>query len=140
MRKNVSLIFVTLLLVSSLMAYAGGSDENFVHMLPQDYVDVSENITFDGVILRSDCNHADGEAYPDRFEQYACHKYVEYVVTCVECGAFLRNENTHYGTNSNHKDYGYYEHGELFKKNGIWYLPTYCPGCGDFLGNSVYRP
>ena len=36
MRKIVSLIFVGLLLMSSLLAYAGGSDESYVHTLPQD--------------------------------------------------------------------------------------------------------
>ena len=141
MRKIVSLLFVALLLMTSLMAYAGGSDENFVHTLPQDYVDVSENTTFEVGMPRIDCNHTYGEVYRDRVEQYACRRYVEYTeISCLECGAFLRNENTHYGTNAEHKDYGYYEHGELFKENGVWYLPTYCPGCGDFLGNSVYRP
>lgn len=129
MRKIVSLIFVGLLLMSSLLAYAGGSDESYVHTLPQDCVDISEHTTFDGVMPRIDCNHTYGEVYRDRFEQYDCFEYVEYTeVSCVECGTFLRNENTHYGSNTEHKDYGYYEYGEMFKNNGVWYLPTYCPG------------
>lgn len=38
MRKIASLLVVGLLLMTSMMAFAGGSDENFVHTLPEEFV------------------------------------------------------------------------------------------------------
>lgn len=141
MRKFVSLLFVGLLLTSSLIALAGGSDEDFTHTLPEEMVDSAAPLTApsEGVAPCIDCDHSYDTRHHTVFDQYACFKYKSYTeVYCADCGTFLRTEDVHYGTNSKHKDYGYYNYGDLYQKNGVWYLPTYCPGCGEHLGDTIY--
>lgn len=135
MRKIATLLVVGLLLMTSLMAFAGGSDENFVHTLPEEFVEPSEQVPSGGVTPRIDCNHTYGEERDHVFDQYACGKYVEYyVVSCRECGAFLRNEDTHYGTNNAHagdwvESDSYYDFSE-----DAWFVDISCDVCGKVVG------
>ena len=137
MRKIASLLVVGLLLMTSMMAFAGGSDENFVHTLPEEFVELPVEVPSGGVMPRIDCNHTYGEERDYGFDQYDCGRYVEYYeISCRECGAFLRNEDTHYGTNDEHV--GGLEYGELYKENGYWYRDVFCGGCGAYLTTNVY--
>lgn len=137
MRKIVSLLVVGLLLMTSLMAFAGGSDENFVHTLPEEFVELPMETPSDGAMPRIDCNHTYGEERDYVFDQYDCGRYVEYYeISCRECGAFLRNEDTHYGTNNGHA--GDWVEGDSYydPDHGAWFVDIKCDVCGDVVGRS----
>lgn len=144
MRKIASLLVVGLLLMTSLMSFAGGSDENFVHTLPEEFVELPMELPVEvpsgGVTPRSDCNHSYGEdRSPKITEQYNCFRYrTYYEITCSECGAFLRTEDVRYYTNNEH--IGEFEYGEIYKEAGVWYKDVYCAGCGEYLTRNQVNP
>ena len=136
MRKLASVLVVSLLLLTSLMAFAGGSDENFVHTLPEGFVEPPGQTPSGGVTPRIDCNHTYGESRDYVFDQYECGEYVEYyVISCRECGTFLRNEDTHYGANNGHA--GDWVEGDSYynPEHEAWFVEIKCDVCGVVVGN-----
>lgn len=141
-RKLVSALLVSLLLLTSLIALAGGSGEGFIHTLPEEPVDSAAPVTVpsEGVAPYIGCDHSCGTVEHEVVEQCACFRCKSYIEAyCAECNALLETGAVHYGENSDHKGYGYFKHGDLYYKHGVWYLPTYCPGCGEHLTDGIYE-
>lgn len=133
MKKIVSLLFVGMLVLSSLMAFAGGGDGY------EDVIAPAENEIAPSQVVSPliDCDHTYGTTKRHIKEQTECFKYVEYdEISCAECGTLLRTTNTKYGSNDEHT--GGLRYSDIYKKNGYWYKDVYCKGCGEFLGSNIY--
>lgn len=88
MRRIVVLLFSCLLLTSTLIALAGGSDENFVHTLPEELVDSAAPVTVpsEGVAFCTDDHHigkwVKGEPLLNDDYQWIVESH------CSVCGAY----------------------------------------------------
>lgn len=136
MRKLVSLLFVGLLLTSSLIVLAGGSDKDFTHTLPEELVDGSAPVTVpsEGVSPCIDGDHSYGITILYKKDYYKCCRYVTYEeVYCVDCGTYLRTQNSERGSDNHHL--GNWVAGEpLLDGDGRWIVEKHCSSCGAYGG------
>lgn len=134
MRKIATLLVVGLLLMTALMAFAGGSDENFVHTLPEEFVEPSEQVPSVSVTPCIDCNHTCGTCTLNRKEYTDCCEYVTYEeVYCLDCGTYLGTQNEEYGSDNHH--IGQWEEGSAFLNDaGRWIVEYHCSHCNEYGG------